>query len=106
VTVAAVAVAQPAPPGKDLPKVDKPDIYCQPLWIPDRIFPMRKISPEAISLEIDTSDAPHAWNVYTINKDGDLLDLFDEMHDSDTAHDFAENMSKSTGLPLRIRRDL
>jgi hypothetical protein len=43
---------------------------------------MRQISPEAVGLEIDVSDAPRTWNVYTVNKDGDLVDLFDELHDS------------------------
>jgi hypothetical protein len=61
------------------------------------------ISPEAVALEIDVSDAPHTWNVYTINKDGDLLDLFDELYDSDKAHSFAENLSRKTRLPLRKR---
>jgi hypothetical protein len=64
---------------------------------------MRQISPEAVGLEIDVSDAPHTWNVYTINKDGDLLDLFDELYDSDKAHGFAEDLSRKSGLPLRTR---
>jgi hypothetical protein len=29
---------------------------------------MRQISPEAVGLEIDVSDAPYTWNVYTINE--------------------------------------
>jgi hypothetical protein len=64
---------------------------------------MRQISPEAVALEIDVSDAPHVWNVYTINNDGDLVDLFDELHDSDKAHAFAEELSRKSGLPLRTR---
>jgi hypothetical protein len=56
------------------------------------LSPMRQISPEAVGLEIDTSDAPHTWNVYTVNKDGDLVDLFDELYDSKKAHAFARDL--------------
>jgi hypothetical protein len=59
-----------------------------------------------VGLEIDVSDTPYTWNVYTINKDGDLVDLFDEIHDSDKAHAFTEELSRKTGLPLRTRYTL
>jgi hypothetical protein len=82
-------------------KSDPPIVKFQFPWRLPMAF--NKISPEAVGLEIDVSDAPHTWNICTVNKDGDLVDLFDPPNDSDGAHALARKLAQDSGLPLKIR---
>ena len=65
---------------------------------------MRAISPEARALELDVSDAPHEWHLYTLDADGELVDLLEQFTDSETAHACAEAVARESGLPYSLCR--
>jgi hypothetical protein len=62
-----------------------------------------KISPEARRLILDVWDAPHTYCLYTLDADGDLVDMLDDFTDREAAQAAAQKTARDTGMQLFIQ---
>jgi hypothetical protein len=63
------------------------------------------VSPEAKAVQFDTTEAPDVYRVCTIDADGGIVDLFDDIHDSQKAAALAVKLGQDHGLPVSRRTD-
>jgi hypothetical protein len=62
--------------------------------------------PRRCTIELDISEAPDAGHVCTLGVTGGFIDLIHSCEDGDKTVEFAEKISRETGLPLTKRYDL